>query len=214
VPAGYGLYPNKVPPANPFAVGAVLITPYYFRYYTSNSHYGFTTQMPFTYFIATTKRKIDLEWQSANFKFVTLSKRKFFGYKSSEVFGTDVCIAEPEKSIVDSFDKPHYTGGIEQLARIVWRGYPQINRDQLVDYALRMESYALVQRLGFITDFLEKESLIEPFPENLRTLLRRHVGKTVLYLDRHRPKQGVFSKDWKIMNNVSKQQLLSEIEIR
>ena len=214
VPSEYGLYPNKIPPANAFAIGAAFVTPYYFSYYTSNSHYGFTTQMPFTYFIATTKRKADLEWQSANFKFVTLSKRKFFGYKTSRIFGTDVCIAEPEKSIVDSFDKPHYAGGIEQLARIIWRGFPQINSELLIDYAVRMESSVLIQRLGFITDFLEKEKLIESFPEDLRTILKRHRGETVVYLDRRRPKQGVFSKDWKIMNNVPKEQLLSEIEIR
>ena len=122
VPAGYGLYPNKVPPANPFAVGAAFVSPYYFSYLASNSHYGFTTQMPFTYFIATTKKKASVEWQSVAFEFVTLSKCKFFGYKAAEVFGVEVCIAEPEKSIVDSFDKPHYAGGIEQLARILFGG--------------------------------------------------------------------------------------------
>ena len=35
-------------------------------------------------------------------------------------------MAEPEKAIVDSFDKPHYAGGVEQLARITWRGLARL----------------------------------------------------------------------------------------
>lgn len=214
VPSAYGLYPNKVPPANAFVVGAAFVDPYYFSYYTSNSHYGFTTQMPFTYFIATTKKKADVEWQSANFKFVTLSNRKFFGYRTARVFDAEVYMAEPEKSIVDSFDKPHYAGGIEQLARIVWRGFPQINREQLVDYALRMKSHSLVQRLGFIIDFLEKENLMESLSLHLKMSLKSYVGNATVYLDRRRPRKGTFSRDWRVMNNVSEEQLLSEIEVR
>jgi predicted transcriptional regulator of viral defense system len=214
VPAGYGLYPNKVPPANTLAVGAAFISPYYYSYYTSNSHYGFTTQMPFTYFIATTKKKASVEWQSSAFEFVTLSKWKFFGYKTTRVFDVEVCMAEPEKSIVDSFDKPHYAGGIEQLARVVWRGLPRINQDLLVDYALKMKSHSLVQRLGFVTDFLAKEGLVKPLSPNLRKMLTSYVGHSVVYLDTRKPKKGTFSGDWKIMNNVSRDQLISEIEVR
>jgi predicted transcriptional regulator of viral defense system len=214
VPAGYGLYPNKIPPANPFAVGAAFVSPYYFSYYTANGHYGFTTQMPFTYFVATTKKKANVEWQSVVFEFVTLTKRKFFGYEAARVFDVEVCMAEPEKSIVDSFDKPHYAGGIEQLARIVWRGLPRINQDMLVDYALRMKSHSLVQRLGFVIDFLAKEGLVEPLSSNLSKMLSSYVGRSVVYLDARKPKKGAFSGDWNIMNNLSREQLLSEIEVR
>jgi len=213
VPAAYG-YPEKIPPANAFVVGAALVEPYYFSYYTSNSHYGFTTQMPFTLFIATTKKKPNVEWQSATFKFVTLSKRKFFGYRLERVFDAEVYMAEPEKSLIDSFDKPHYAGGIEQLARIVWRGFARVDEDKLVDYAIRMKSYALVQRLGFVIDFLARERFVKPLPLDLRNLLQNGVGRTSIYLDPRKPKTGSFSKEWRIVCNVSRDQLLSEIEVR
>lgn len=213
VPAAYG-YPEKIPPANAFVVGAAFVEPYYFSYYTSNSHYGFTTQMPFTLFIATTKKKAVVEWQGTTFKFVTLSKRKFFGYRRERVFDAEVYMAEPEKSLVDSFDKPHYAGGIEQLARIAWRGLPRVDEGKLVDYALRMKSYALVQRLGFVIDFLAKERLVKPLPSGLRNLLQDGVGRTSIYLDPRKPKTGSFYKEWRIVCNVSREQLLSEIEVR
>jgi predicted transcriptional regulator of viral defense system len=213
VPAAYG-YPEKIPPANALVVGAAFVEPYYFSYYTSNSHYGFTTQMPFTLFIATTKKKPNVEWQGVTFNFVTLSKCKFFGYRLERVFDVEVYMAEPEKSLVDSFDKPHYAGGIEQLARIAWRGLARVDQNKLVDYALRMKSHALVQRLGFVVDFLSREGLVKPLPSGLRNLLQDDVGRTPIYLDPRKPKTGSFYKEWRVVCNLSRDQLLSEIEVR
>ncbi len=51
-------------------------------------------------------------------------------------------MAEPASSIVDSFDKPQYAGGAEQLARITWRGIAKVYKVKLVDYAERMKSHA------------------------------------------------------------------------
>jgi predicted transcriptional regulator of viral defense system len=213
VPAAYG-YPEKIPPVNSFVIGAALIKPYYFSYYTANSHYGFTTQMPFTLFIATTKKKPKVEWQSVTFKFVTLSKRKFFGYRLEKAFDAEVCMAEPEKAIVDSFDKPHYAGGVEQLARITWRGLAKVDKAKLVEYAVRMRSHALVQRLGFVVDSLSKEGLVQPLASDLRRLLLKNVGNAPIYLDAKRLKTGSFSNDWRVVDNVPREQLLSEIEVR
>lgn len=213
IPLSYG-YPERIPPSNSFVIGAALIEPYYFSYYTSNSHYGFTTQMPFTLFVATTRKKPGIEWAGGAFKFVTLSKRKFFGYRREKVFDAEVNMAEPEKSLVDSFDKPRYAGGVEQLVRIIWRGLPRVRKEKLVEYAVRMNSHVLIQRLGFIIGFLVKEELVKPLTRNLRDEMLRHVGKAAIYLDSRKPRTGEFSKEWRLINNVPRGQLLSEIEIR
>lgn len=123
-------------------------------------------------------------------------------------------MADREKSVIDSFDKPRYAGGIEQLVRITWGSLPRVNEEKLVDYASRMNSHALVQRLGFIIDFLVKKELVNPLPQDLKGTLLKHVGKTAMYLDSRRPKEGSFSKEWRVVNNVSEEQLLSEIEVR
>src|SRR5271157_2294116 len=148
------------------------------------------------------------------YQFVTVSERKFFGYRTENMFGVDVCMAEPEKSLVDSFDKPRYVGGTEQLARIVWRGLARIDQAKLVDYALRMESNSLVQRLGFIIDFLVRKELVKPMRADLFDRLLRHVGKTPIYLDQKRARSGSFVKKWNVVENMPDNQLLSEIEVR
>ena len=213
IPLSYG-YPERIPPANSYVVGASLVEPYYFSYYTSNSYHGFTTQVPSTMFVATTKKKPDLEWSGSAFKFITLSEHKFFGYVEENVFDTVVNMAEPEKSLVDSFDKPRYAGGVEQLAGITWRGLPRVDEEKLVEYTVRMSSHALVQRLGYIISFLVERGLVEPLSPRLENMLLGHVGRSVIYLDSNRPKTGELSRKWKMINNIPEPQLLSEIEVR
>jgi predicted transcriptional regulator of viral defense system len=77
-----------------------------------------------------------------------------------------------------------------------------------------MKSHALVQRLGFIIDFLARERLVRPLPSNSTNLLRGSVGRTPIYLDPRKPKTGSFYKEWRVVCNVSRDQLLSEIEVR
>ena len=93
IPAEYG-YDERFPVMEPLIAGSRLVKPYYFSYTTANSYYGFTTQMPSTYFIATTKKKPQYIWRNTAFQFVTLSKKKFFGFKDVYIDDVNVRMAE------------------------------------------------------------------------------------------------------------------------
>ena len=43
------------------------------------------------------------------YRFVFISKRKFFGAKQISIDGSQVNISEPEKTIVDCLDRVRYT---------------------------------------------------------------------------------------------------------
>lgn len=210
IPASYG-YEERFPVMEPLLVGSKLVEPYYFSYATANPYYGFTTQMPSTYFIATTKKKPRYVWRNVGFQFVNLSKKKFFGFKEIDVNGVEVKMAEPEKAIVDSLDKIGYAGGIEEIVRVVYRGVTRINKEKLVTYAVKMDSHALCQRLGFILSFLEFNKLIEP-PFKVKKRLLANIGKAPVYLAPSRPRRGVFSSEWKIVKNLTDRELLREVE--
>lgn len=211
IPAEYGYDDERFPVMEPLIAGSRLVKPYYFSYTTANSYYGFTTQMPSTHFIATTKKKPQYIWRNTAYQFVTLSKKKFFGFKEVNVNGVKVKMAEPEKAIVDSLDKIRYTGGIEEIIRVVYRGFTKVQRDKLVGYASKMGSHALSQRLGFILSFLDSKKLIDIPPEIKKSLLA-NVGKAPVYLAPNKPKHGTFSSEWKVVKNMSDKELLSEIE--
>ena len=74
-----------------------------------------------------------------------------------------------------------------------------------------MIKWAIVPQSTLI-DYLSKEGLIQPLPAGLKSELLKSVGGTSIYLN-SRAKNGLFSIDWKVIDNVSKEQLLSEIEL-
>jgi len=202
-----------VPTMNPLLAGSLLVDPYYYSYSTANTHYGFTTQMRSTLYIATTKMRRNFSWKNNQFKFVTLSRHKFFGFQEVEVLGAKVNMAGPEKSLVDSVDKMKYAGGIEEVTAVVYNGLKKVDPHDLVEHALRMRAHSLAQKMGYLIDFLAGEGLAH-FPEDARRQLLRQVGKGVIYLDPSRKKRGRLNKPWRIINNIPQAELLSEVQIR
>jgi predicted transcriptional regulator of viral defense system len=203
-----------VPPLNPFLVASRLVEPYYLSYATAAAHYGFTTQMRPVIFISTTKRKKQLKWRNSTFKFVTLSAKKFFGYTTSRVQDTEVQIAETEKAVVDCLDKPRYAGGIGEIAMILHTALRKADHAKLIDYAIRMGSNALVQRLGFLSDVV-RERFGEGLSRQLTSTLRKHVGRSLIYIapTTRFGYKGAFNKTWHVVENISREQLLAELTI-
>ena len=202
-----------VPPMNPLLVGSVLVEPYYYSYSTSNAHYGFTTQMRPTLYLATTKLRRHVKWRNNQFKFVALSKHKFFGFQEVEVLGAKVNMAEPEKTLVDSVDKMRYSGGVGEVLSVISNGLKRVDVEKLAEYAVRMRTQSLIQRIGYFIDVLVDRDLAD-FPDKARKKLLMHVGKAPIYLDSAGERTGRFEKTWKIVENVPREKLLSEVQIR
>jgi len=188
-----------IPPTNPLLIGGLLVDPYYFSYSTANSFYGFTTQIPSTVYIATLKSRRNVTIRNTPYHFVKLSEYKFFGFNKVKVFDADVFMAEKEKAIVDSIDKVKYAGGISELIEILRNTIDKINVDKTLDYASRMGSSSIIQRLGFLLESLE-------ITFDAKRLLNL-VGKTVTYLDPLGEKTGRYNAKWSIIQNIPKEWL-------
>ena len=183
-----------IPSANALLTGSFLVNPYYFSYSTSNAFYGFSTQMPSTVYIATTKNKHSVKIGNIYYRFILLSERKFFGFENVRVFDAEVLMADREKTIVDSVDKIRYVGGIREVFDVLKNGVKKVNVTRLVDYAVRMGSSSLIQRLGFLLEDMKVE-----FDEEK---LLKCVGKSTVFLDPYREKKGKFHKKWRILRNI------------
>lgn len=209
VPAAAG-YEERFPSLNPLLAGSALISPYYYSYSTANAHYGLTTQLPATVYLATTIKKPLFVWKNTSFRFVTLARRKFFGFTKIRMQAAEVNIADIEKAIIDSVDKPKHSGGIEEVVAVVHRSYRRVDMSKLINYALRMKTHIVCQRLGFILDFLASKELVGPLAKDLREKLLSGVSMTPIYIG-PRGSGGDYSRDWRVVKTVSDKQLLSEI---
>lgn len=211
VPASAG-YDKRYPSLNPLLAGSILVSPYYYTYSTATAYYALSTQMPATVYLATTAKKPLLMWKNIRFKFVTLKRHKFFGFTKANIQNSEINIAELEKTVIDSIDKPSYSGGIEEVLAVIYRARRRVNMQKLIDYALRMKTRVVCQRLGFLLDFLANKEYVDRLSIDLRKKLLRGIGKSPLYVG---PKEsgGHYWRDWHVIKTITDRQLLSEIEV-
>ncbi len=167
--------------ANDFSVGARVNSPSYISFWSALNFYGFSDQMPKLIFLAGVKRSRQIN----DFKYVTLSKKRFFGYTMIQ----GIVIAEKEKAIVDSLLFPKYAGGIKEIRRCIRSALKEINVNKLANYALKMNSKATLRRLGFILEDLK-------FRGKIFKKLRRHMGKGYELLDPSLKRKNNLNKKW------------------
>jgi len=208
IPASRGR--EAVPDMNPLLAGSVLVDPYYYAYATANHFYGFSPQVPATVYVATTRTKPPTEIRGVEYRFVSLDPAKFFGFHETKVYTAEVMMAEPEKAVVDSLDKMSYAGGIVEVVRVVHSARGQVDLDKLTDYALRMETHALVQRLGYLL-----ETLGGALPPELEDRLLAGIGRSKTYLGPTRQwgTGGDYNSKWQVVVNVPEAQLMGEIRV-
>jgi predicted transcriptional regulator of viral defense system len=204
---------HAFPDTNPLFIGSTLVTPYYFSFATAAFFHGLSTQASATVYVATTVRKKRrlLTVRGKTYRLVVQPAFKFFGAAEVDAYGSRVMMAKPEKTVVDSLDRPAYAGDVPEVAAMLWRGQGRLDWGRLADYALRVRSQALVQRLGYLADLLQL-----PWEGSARTRLLDTVGKSTPYLGRtgRWGTGGEYDATWHIVDNVPRQELLAEIEVR
>lgn len=165
---------------NEFVIGQSIAYPSYLSFWSALNYYGLSDQNPKRMFFATTKYTKEVH----NFKYITISKKRFFGYKRMG----DIIIAEKEKAIIDSLLFPKYSGGIKEIIKALKTGLKEMNIEKLMDYAVKVESKAAMRRLGFILEILNHK--------NWLSRIKQNIGKGYELLDPSLKRKNNFNKKW------------------
>lgn len=177
-----GLYSIKG--TDEMIIASRLVYPSYISFLSALNYYGLSDQTPTKITLATTKRK-----KHRDYIFVTLNKNRFSGYTKIN----KIIIAEKEKALIDALYLPKYAGGIKEIIKCFKEAEDSINKKKLYDYALRMNSKAIIRRLGFITDHLKLK-----FNFNLQS----KIGKGYELLDPSQEKKNNYNKKWLLDVNI------------
>ena len=194
---------------NPLAVAAAVIQGSYVGWWSAAAFHSFTTQQPAVVFVAATRQTRPRTVEDSEIRFVTVPPRKFFGFKPYSVYGRATRISEPEKTVIDCVDRPDLAGGPTEVTRIVHAAMAEIDQRKLVDAAMQMKSTSLLQRLGFLTDVVER-----PLKEELRARLRAAIPKSArsVFGRRARRKDDIgYVADWGLFVHARRSDLLSEV---
>jgi predicted transcriptional regulator of viral defense system len=194
---------------NPLAVAAAVIQESYVGWWSAAAFHGFTTQQPAAVFVAVRRQARPRTVEDAEIRFVTLPARKFFGFESYSVYGRSTHISEPEKTLIDCVDRPDLSGGPAEVTRIVHAAMGEVDQRKLVDAAMQMKSTSLLQRLGFLSDLVER-----PLQDELRARVRAAIPKSArsVFGRRERREDDIgYAAEWGLFVHARKSDLLAEV---
>ena len=139
--------PQNLGENNVLALAAAAVQPSYIGWWSAASWHGFTTQKPMTVFVAVTRQTPQKLIEDSAVRFVKVTARKFFGSQTYDVYGRDVAISSPAKTLIDCLDRPDLAGGPAELVRIAHSALGEADPHDLLAAATAMKSKAVLQRL-------------------------------------------------------------------
>lgn len=130
---------------------------YYVSWHSALWHYGLIDQQSRQLYVALTARKRPAQIGMSTVRFVTLTERKFFGRTLVEDLAWPVWMATVEKSLIDSFDRPHLAAPLPVIANAMRQAHRanMLDVEQLVADAIRFDRPFLNRRLGFFMELYE-----------------------------------------------------------
>lgn len=171
------------------SIASQLVWPSYLSLWSALNFYGFTEQVPQTLFFVTTSRGRKIKISGVECRFYHISNNRFFGYEKSG----RISIAEKEKAVIDSL---YFLSEIpfDEIEKAFEQG-KSLDKERLIDYALKMKSKSLIKRLGFL---MEKNKL---FPLGAKKNLLKKIGRGYSLLDPASVKNEKYNKEWKLIIN-------------
>lgn len=207
LPAEHG--PENLGENNALALAAAAVEPSYVGWWSAAAWHGFTTQKPMTVFVATLKQVSSKTVEGSSVRFIKVTPRKFFGYEMYDVYGRQVSMSSPAKTLVDCLDRPELAGGPAELTRIVHSALGQVSPHELLAAATAMKSKAALQRFGFLADLVDR-----PLPDDARRDLKNIIPKSYRSrFGRAERREGDigYIAAWGLFVNARREDLLAEV---
>ncbi|MDD4604535.1 MAG: hypothetical protein PHF97_12130 [Bacteroidales bacterium] len=117
---------------------------------------------------------------------------------------TQVQCSDLEKTIIDCLFRPEYAGGIVEIAKALEASKNKIDFNNLLVYATRFKSQAVIKRLGFLLELFEIHTGIIEDLQSKKTASYVLLDPGLLWTGRMRSR-------WSIRQNVESETIKSAI---
>lgn len=181
-------------------IGCFLVPDGAIAYWSALNLHGLTEQFSNTIFIQTTKIKKDKKVFGVSYKFVTVTKTKREGIIKEGYGNHSYSITDVEKTIVDCFDLPKYSGGYAELIRAFSQA--KLSSGAMILYCKAVSNIAATKRMGFLAELLEK-----PGMKTFIRYAKQQVKEAYNPFDPHGPDTGDYDRQWRLRLNISRDKL-------
>jgi predicted transcriptional regulator of viral defense system len=183
-----------------FVISNYLVPDAVVSYWSALNKHGLTDQFPNTVFVQTSKDKRSKKIFDVQYKFIQILNKKIAGIQIQGYGNHQFRMTDIEKTIVDCFDKPQYSGGYEELISAF--GSTKLNSEKMINYCNAIDNIAATKRMGFLAELLNKQGL-----KAFVSFARQKVNPKYNLFDPFGSEDGVFDNTWKLRLNISKEKL-------
>lgn len=182
-------------------IGSFLVPDGAIAYWSALNLHGLTEQFPNTIFIQTTKIKKDKKVFGVHYKFVTIAERKRDGIVNEGYGNHSYAMTDVEKTIVDCFDLPKYSGGYAELIRAFV--HTKLSSEKMIRYCKAVDNIAATKRMGFLAKLFEK-----PGMKSFIRYARQQVRDAYNPFDPTGADIGDYEREWRLRMNIRKEELV------
>ncbi len=190
----YGFYDGNV-------IGTFLAHKGCISYWSAMNHHRLTNQISNVIFVQTDRQKGSKTIRGIRYQYVWLQTHKIFGYSTIGYGNHQYRVADLEKTLIDCFDKPQYSGGYPEIIKAFRKAKPKANK--LIEYCKRMNNISLTKRMAYLAQLFDRTEL-SGFINYAKGIKNE---KYNLFEMGGEPK-GKTNSEWGLILNVSKREIL------
>jgi len=197
---------EATPQVNRYVIARELLddTPYYVSHDSAMDIHNMLTRPVTTVVVTTPRRLADREILGVPYRFVYAAPSALWG--SEPVWVTPyerVIVSDLERTILDGLARPDLCAGVSEVATGLWMRQDDFDWDRLVNYARKLGTRAVAQRLGYL---LELYALGTPTTVEM---LQEMVGTSYARLDPLLADSGPYLARWRLRLNLGPETLQS-----
>jgi predicted transcriptional regulator of viral defense system len=144
------------------------------------------------------KQAMRLELLGVRFELVLIKPERMFGADLLGEPGLRMRVTNPERTVVDMFDRSDLCGGVPAAAAALEEAWAALDPERLTGYLERFAGGTVPRRLGYLVECLSLLPPGDPLLERWRKLL----GAGYSLLERGGPAAGPFVRRWRLRVNV------------
>ena len=190
---------------NNFVIANYLCKNSAIAYWSALNHYGLTEQIPNTIFVQTDKMKRSKKVLNVDYKFIKVHPKKITGITTEGRGSYKFRITDIEKTIIDCFDLPQYSGGFAELVRAFYNA--GLNKKKMLDYAIAVDNVSIFKRISYLSELFGMKGFKTFQKETEKRLKSKYT-----YLSQFSGKTGKYISRWKLCLNVDEKTLFSIIQ--
>jgi predicted transcriptional regulator of viral defense system len=185
-----------------YVIGTFVVKESAVAYWSALNLHGLTEQFANTVFIQTTRKKKDKIILGISYKFIKIAPPKRTGIVWKGFGNARYPLTDVEKTIIDCFDLPRYSGGYAELIRALTQA--DLDPQKMIAYCKVVGNTAVIKRVGFLAEFFEKKSL-----QSFIDFAREQTNVKYNVIDPQGSEKGEFVSEWKLRLNISRDELLN-----